>query len=165
MIRKIALATLVAGMLDIMSAFYFAGRAGKSPADVLHFVASGPFGDQALHGTSWAIVGLAVHFAIMTVFAAAYMAFAPSFPALYNKPWFAGLLYGLLLWGIMYWIVRPLRWPAMALPAAWNGMSSAKIAWSIGNALFSHCVLVGLPIAYIAVMGDGGSGRQRRRRR
>ena len=62
MIRKIALATLVAGMLDIMSAFYFAGRAGMSPAGVLHFVASGPFGDQALHGTSWAIVGLAIHF-------------------------------------------------------------------------------------------------------
>ena len=163
MIRKIVLATLVAGMLDIMSAFYFAGRAGKSPADVLHFVASGPFGDQALHGTSWAIIGLAVHFAIMAVIVAAYMAFAPNFPALYNKPWLAGLLYGLLLWGIMYWIVRPLRWPVMALPAAWDGMSSGKIAYSIGNALFSHCILVGLPIAYIAVMGGAG-GRGRRRR-
>ena len=162
MIRKIALATLVAGMLDIMSAFFFAGRAGKSPADVLHFVASGPFGDQALHGTSWAIIGLAVHFAIMAVMVTAYMAFAPSFPALYNKPWLAGLLYGLLLWGIMYWIVRPLRWPAMALPHAWDGMSQAKIAYSIGNALFSHCILVGLPIAYIALMGGGGGKRRRR---
>ena len=162
MIRKIALATLVAGMLDIMSAFYFAGRAGKSPADVLHFIASGPFGDHALHGTSWAIIGLAVHFAIMAVIAAAYMAFAPSFPALYNKPWLAGSLYGLLLWGIMYWIVRPLRWPAMALPAAWHGMSQTRIAFSIGNALFSHCILVGLPIAVIAVMGGGGTKRRRR---
>ena len=162
MIRKIALATLVAGMLDIMSAFYFAERAGKSPADVLHFVASGPFGDQALHGTSWAIIGLAVHFAIMAVIAAAYMAFAPNFPALYTKPWLAGLLYGLLLWGIMYWIVRPLRWPAMALPAAWDGMSNARIAYGIGNALFSHCILVGLPIAFIAVMGGGGTRRRRR---
>lgn len=155
MIRKIALATLVAGMLDIISAFYFAGRAGKSPADVLHFVASGPFGDHALHGTGWAIAGLAVHFAIMAVMAAAYVIFAPNFPALYNKPWVAGLLYGLLLWAIMYWIVRPLRWPAMALPAAWNGMSSGKVAYSIGNALFSHCILVGLPIAFIARMGGG----------
>ena len=163
MLRKIALATLVAGMLDIMSAFFFAGRAGMSPADVLHFVASGPFGDHALHGTSWAIVGLAVHFAIMAVMVTAYMAFAPSFPALYNKPWLAGLLYGLLLWGIMYWIVRPLRWPAMALPHAWDGMSQAKIAYSIGNALFSHCILVGLPIAYIALMG-GTASRGRRRR-
>ena len=162
MIRKIALATLVAGMLDIMSAFYFAGRAGKSPADVLHFVASGPFGDQALHGTSWAIIGLAVHFAIMAVFVAAYIAFAPNFPALYDKPWLAGLLYGLLLWGIMYWIVRPLRWPAMALPHAWDGMSQGKIAYSIGNALFSQCILVGLPIAFIAVMGIGGTKRRRR---
>ena len=162
MIRKIALATLVAGMLDIMSAFYFAGRAGKSPADVLHFVASGPFGDQALHGTSWAILGLAVHFTLMATMVSAYIAFAPHFPALYNKPWLAGLLYGLLLWGIMYWIVRPLRWPAMALPAAWDGLPPGKIAYSIGNALFSHCILVGLPIAYIA--RGGGSGGSRRRR-
>lgn len=163
MFRKIALATLVAGMLDIMSAFYFSSRAGKTPADVLHFVASGPFGDQALHGTSWAIIGLAVHFAIMAIMVTAYMAFAPNFPGLYNRPWLGGILYGLLLWGIMYWIVRPLRWPAMALPAAWHGMSDGKIAYSIGNALFSHCLLVGVPIACIAMMG-GNTARRRSRR-
>ena len=55
MIRKIALATLVAGMLDIMSAFFFAGRAGKSPGDVFRFVASGPFPDAP----NW---GPAAHF-------------------------------------------------------------------------------------------------------
>jgi hypothetical protein len=142
--RKIALAALVAGMLDIMSAFFFAGQAGTSPTGVLHFVASGPFGDQALHGTSWAILGLVVHFSIMALMAAAYMAFAPGFPALYNRPWLAGLLYGLLLWAIMYWIVRPLRWPDMPLP---HGLVP------ISKQLFSHCILVGLPIAYIARMG------------
>lgn len=158
---QIALATLVAGMLDILSALYFAGRAGKSPADVPHFVASGPFGSQALPGNGWAVAGLGVHFAIMAVMAAAYVLLAPKFPGLYNRPWVARLLYGLLLWAIMYWIVRPLRRPAMALPTAWRGMSSGKIAYSIGNALFSHCILVGLPIAFIARMGGGGSRRGR----
>ena len=150
MFRKIALATAVAGSLDILSAFIFAGRAGKSPADVLHFVASGPFGDQALSGSGWAIAGLAVHFAIMSLMAVAYVVLAPRVPALFNRQWLAGILYGLLLWFIMYWIVRPLRWPAMALPAAWANMSGGEMAYSIGNALFSHCILVGLPIAYIA---------------
>ena len=98
----------------------------------------------------------------MAVIVAAYMTFAPQFPALYDKPWLSGPLYGLLVWGVMYWIVRPLRWPAMALPAAWNGMSSGKIAYSIGTALFSHCILVGLSIAYVAVMGGPGSQRRRR---
>jgi hypothetical protein len=46
-----------------------------------------------------------------------------------------------VLWGIMYWIVRPLRWPDLPLPHS---------LWGIGNALFSHCILVGLPIALIA---------------
>ena len=155
MIRKIALATLVAGMLDIMSAFYFAGVAGKSPAYVLHFVVSGPFGDQALHGTSWAILGLVVHFALMAAMAAAYIAFAPSFPSLYDRPWLAGLLYGLLLWGIMYWIVRPLRWPDLPLPTAGGLVGVAK-------QLFSHCILVGLPIAYIARTGGTATRAGRR---
>lgn len=150
MLKKIALAAAVAGTLDILSAFYFAGRAGKSPADVLHFVASGPFGDQALAGPGWAIAGLGVHFGIMALMASAYVLLAPQAPVLFDRPWLGGLLYGLLLWFIMYWIVRPLRWPAMALPAAWANMSGGEMAYSIGNALFSHCILVGLPIAYIA---------------
>lgn len=155
MFRKILLATLIAGLLDIMSAFYFAGQAGKSVDYVLHFVASGPFGDRALHGTNWAIAGLAVHFAIMAVMVAAYMLFAPGFPAIYSKPWLAGILYGLLLWGIMYWIVRPLRWPGLPLPTRGGIVGVAK-------QLFSHCVLVGLPIALIARAGGSG-GRARRR--
>ncbi len=150
MLKKIALATLVAGTLDILSAFFFAGRAGKSPADVLHFVASGPFGDQALTGSGWAIAGLGVHFAIMAVIASAYVLLTPKVPALFDRPWLAGPLYGLAVWFVMYWIVRPLRWPAMALPAAWADMNAGAMAFSIGNALFSHCILVGLPIALIA---------------
>lgn len=150
MLKKIAFATLVAGTFDILSAFFFAGRAGKSPSDVLRFVASGPFGDQALTGPGWAIAGLGVHFSIMAVIASAYVLLAPKVPALYSRAWLGGILYGLLVWVIMYWIVRPLRWPAMALPAAWADMSGGAMAYSIGNALFSHCILVGLPIAYIA---------------
>lgn len=163
MFRKIALATLVAGMLDIISAFYFAGQVGYSPSGVLRFVASGPFGDQALHGgNGWAISGLGVHFAIMAVIVSAYVLFAPHFPALYNRPIVAGILYGLLVWAIMYWIVRPLRWPAMALPGAWAGLPPGKIAYSIGNALFSHCILVGIPIAYIARMKSAVRSTRRR---
>ncbi len=95
-------------------------RAGKSPADALHFVASGPFGDQALHGNGWAVAGLGIHLAIMAVMASTYVLLAPTY-----------------------------------------GMSSGKIAYSIGNALFSHCILVGLPIAFIARMGGDGSWRGR----
>jgi hypothetical protein len=140
MLRPILLATLVAGTLDILSAFVFAGMAGATPMDVLQFVASGPFpAAQATPG--WAAVGLAVHYAIMACMAAAYVLIAARRRHLVDMPVRAGLAYGVVLWGIMYWIVRPLRWPDLPLPHS---------LWGIGNALFSHCILVGLPIALIA---------------
>ena len=136
----IARATLVAGTLDILSAFVFAGMAGMGPVAILQYVASGPFGDQANSGTGWAIVGLAVHYAIMACMATAFVLAARRLPLLAHRPVISGLAYGVLLWFIMYWIVKPMRWPDVPLP---------HTAWGIGNALFSHCILVGLPIALI----------------
>jgi hypothetical protein len=142
MLKPIFLAALVAGALDILSAFVFAGMAGMSPGRVLTYVASGPFGDAVRGGgAGWAAAGLAVHFAIMTCMAAAYFLAASHLPVLVRQPVPSGLLYGLLLWLVMYWAVKPLRWPDAPLPHG---------AWGIGNALFSHCILVGLPIALIA---------------
>lgn len=144
--RPIIVATLVAGTLDILSAFVFAGMAGASVGQVLRYVASGPFGDSVREGgTGWAAAGLGVHFAIMFAMAAAYMLIAPRLPALLRRPIPAGLAYGLLLWGIMYYLVKPLRWPSAGLPH-----EAADPLWSIGNQLFSHCILVGVPIALVA---------------
>lgn len=141
-LRPILAATLIAGTLDIISAFAFAGLAGATPLGVLRYVASGPFGDAVREGgAGWAAIGLAVHFAIMACMAAAFMLAAPRIPVLLRHPIAAGLLYGLLLWLIMYWLVKPLRWPEAPLPGP---------LWSIANQLFSHCLLVGLPIAWIA---------------
>lgn len=141
MLRPIVIATLIAGTLDIISAFVFAGIAGVTPVGVLRYVASGPFGDAPTPTFGWALAGLAIHYAIMAAMVAAYIVVAPRVPALLRHPIVAGLAYGMLLWIIMYWIVKPLRWPAAPLPSSLYGIS---------NALFSHCVLVGLPIALIA---------------
>ncbi|HYI41765.1 MAG TPA: hypothetical protein VE053_15770 [Allosphingosinicella sp.] len=140
MLRPIAVATLIAGTLDILSAFVFAGMSGMKPLGVLRFVASGPFGAAPSPTPGWAAVGLAVHFAIMACMATAYMLAASRIPALLRHPILAGLTYGLLLWLVMYWIVLPARF-GMALPHG---------AWEIGNALFSHCILVGIPISLVA---------------
>ena len=53
------------------------------PAEVLVYVASGPFGD-AVHmgGAGWTLVGLAVHLAIMACMAAAFVLAARRLPAL-----------------------------------------------------------------------------------
>lgn len=141
MLKPVALATLIAGTLDIVSAFVFAGMAGMSPMAVLVFVASGPFGGAPSATMGWATVGLLVHFGIMACMATAYMIASPRIPALLRHPMIAGIAYGIFLWIVMYWIVRPMRWPEMPLP---------HTAWGIGNALFSHCILVGIPIALVA---------------
>jgi hypothetical protein len=142
LLKPIVAATLVAGTLDILSAFVFAGLAGATPAGVLRYVASGPFGDAVRGGgLGWAAIGLAVHFVIMACMVAAYMLIARRIPALLRHPIFAGLAYGLLLWIVMYWIVKPLRWPDAPLP---------QTLYAIANQLFSHCILVGVPIAWIA---------------
>jgi hypothetical protein len=141
MLRPILIATLIAGTLDILSAFVFSAMAGVSALAVLKFVASGPFGDAPTETLGWGLVGLAVHFAIMTCMVTAYMLVAPRLPILLRQPIVAGILYGVLLWIIMYWIVRPLRFPELPLPHTVKGISQA---------LFSHCILVGIPIALVA---------------
>jgi hypothetical protein len=141
MLRPIVIATLIAGTLDIISAFVFSAMAGVSALAVLKFVASGPFGNAPSETLGWGVVGLLVHFAIMTCMVAAYMIVAPRIPVLLRQPIVAGILYGVLLWIIMYWIVRPLRFPELPLPHTFKG---------IAQALFSHCILVGIPIALVA---------------
>ena len=74
--------TAIAGTLDILSAFVFAGMAGMAPLGVLQFVASGPFGDAPTATIGWGLVGLIVHYAIMACMAAAYMLVSPRYPAL-----------------------------------------------------------------------------------
>ena len=139
--RTIALATLVAGTLDILSAFLWSALAGGDLGGILPTVASGPFGDGVPGGAAGQALGLLTHFAIMAVMAAAYVLAAQRIPALSRNWVVAGLLYGVALWIVMYWIVMPLRWDSYQTP---------REAWPIVRQLISHCLLVGLPIAFIA---------------
>jgi len=137
MIRTIALATLVAGTLDILSAFVFAGAV----VAVLQTVASGPFGDAIADGPAGVALGLLTHFAIMAAMVSVYVLASLRLHVLTRHWLVAGLLYGLALWIVMYWIVMPLRWDGYATPSE---------PLPIVRQLFSHCILTGLPIAWFA---------------
>ena len=138
--RTIVWAALVAGTLDILSAFVWSALAGGGLAGILPTVASGPFGDSVRSGAAGQALGLLVHFAIMAVMVAVYAFAARRIPALSQYWWIAGLLYGFALWIVMYWIVMPLRWDSYRTPSEF---------WPIVRQLISHCLLVGLPIAFI----------------
>ena len=150
MLRPIAIATLIAGTLDLLAAFFLAGRAGMGPVDVLHFVASGPFGDDALTGSGFAVAGALVHYAIMTAMVTVYMFAATRLPLLTRQPILSGVAYGLGLWFVMYWIVRPLRWEHLPPPTD---------PTAIAGQLFCHLILVGIPIALVARRFVGSADR------
>ena len=141
MLRPIVIATLIAGTLDLLAAFVFAGLAGMGPMRVLLFVASGPLGDGVLARPAFAAAGVLVHYAIMACMVTAYMVVARQAPLLLRHPLVAGSAYGLALWFIMYWLVRPLRWERLPHP------TDPK---AIAGQLFCHLILVGIPIALVA---------------
>ncbi len=140
---RIAIATLVAGVLDIGIAFLFAAiNSGGTPARVLTGIATGPFGADVSEAAWAPAAGLAIHFAIMTCMVAAFAFAASRFPATVLRlgPVITGTLFGLGLYGFMYWIVLPLRWPEVH-PV--TGLAP------VARAIFAHVVMVGLPIAFL----------------
>ena len=139
MLRTIAWATLVAGTLDILMAVIDVTLSGGSVPGMFRSIASGPFGDGMRESSAGVPAGLVVHFVIMAVIAAVYIVAARRVPALTRYWWIAGLLYGVGVWLVMYGIVLPARF----------GGSLPSEALAVAKGLFAHCVLVGLPIAWI----------------
>lgn len=135
------MAILVSGTLDILSAFVFSSMAGVSPGQVLRYVASGPFGDGMRDGgLGAAALGLGVHFALMTVMVSVFFVIAGRVEAARRYWYIAGPIYGFVIYLVMYWVVVPTRF----------GTEPSLDPWRVGNALFSHFICVGLPMAYIA---------------
>lgn len=145
--RTIALATLVAGTLDILFAIVLTLVRGNDPAAMLRSVASGPLPAAIEMGAAGSVLGLVTHFALMAIMAAVFVIAARQRPALLDKPIQWGIVYGLITYVVMNLIVVPLRF-ATPLPPK---------PISIATQLFAHIVLVGIPITLIAA-------RQRRAR-
>jgi hypothetical protein len=139
--RGIFAAVAVSGTLDILSAFVFGGIKGVGPGKILRYVASGPFGGSMRDGgLTAAAVGLGVHYALMAIMVSLFFLIASRVDFVRRQWLLSGPLYGILIYLVMYWIVVPTRF----------GTVPKTDLWSVGNALFSHIVCVGLPMAYIA---------------
>jgi len=139
-LKPIVLATLVAGALDITAAILLSLTLGNGPAAMLRTVASGPFPAATGWGAGGSALGLAVHFALMAIMAAIFVAAAERMRTLWIHPIRWGVIYGLVTYVAMNLVVVPLRWPAAFPPSP----------RSVATQLFCHIVLVGIPIALIA---------------
>lgn len=137
--RTIALATAVAGTLDILSACCYALLAGGTPIRMLRGVAGAILG-QGKSSTIAPLVGLALHYAIMAVMVTVFVLAARRLPMLVARPIASGVGYGLLTWAVMNLVVLPLRWP---------DLFPKFTPLALAEQLFSHIVLVGVPIALI----------------
>ena len=141
MLKPIAIATAIAGTLDILFAMILTMWFGREIPDMLRFVASGPFPAATSMGTAGAILGLVVHYALMGIMAAAYVLFARSSrrPHLIDMPYRSGIAFGVITYFIMNWAVVPLRFGSPLPPKTLSIVTQA----------FAHIVLVGIPIALV----------------
>jgi uncharacterized membrane protein YagU involved in acid resistance len=140
--RFVLIGGVVAGIFDIVYACVFwAIKRGVSPQRILQRVASGWLGDASVTGgLASAALGFVTHFFIATSMSVTYYLVARRWPALWERPVPYGAAYGLLLYGIMNYIVVPLS-------AA--GPSSKDPLW-VGMSIAVHMLLIGLPIALFA---------------
>lgn len=138
-LRAIVVAWLIAGILDISSAFVIAGLKRTGSIRMLQGIASGLLGPQSFEGgLRTAGLGLGIHFLIALVAASMFYLASRRIRFLTQQPIVSGLLYGIAVYVFMYWIVVPL-----AFATARHSLSRDI------TAVIIHMVLIGLPIALV----------------
>lgn len=137
--RAIASAGLIAGILDITSAFVIAELKGTGSIRMLQGIASGLLGPRSFDGgMATAGLGLAIHFLIAFTAASVFYAASRKLTFLTQHAVTSGLLYGIAVYLSMYWIVVPL-----AFVNARHSVSRDV------TAVIIHMLLIGLPISLI----------------
>ena len=140
--RAILLGGLSAGVLDITAAFINSGRRGRSPVWVLQSVAGGWLGSSTFNGgLKTAALGLVTHFFIATTVAAVYCVASLRLPWLTRLAVISGMLYGIVVYLMMYMVVLPL--------SAYHFKFFNQPVTAILIGVLIHIFCVGLPIALV----------------
>jgi hypothetical protein len=108
---KIIQAGLIAGTLDILSAFiYYYIKSGKTNFLVIFkFIASAIFGKAAGEGgTGMIVIGFVLHYAIAFAFTIFFFWIYPKLNLLSKNRILVAVVYGLFVWSVMNLIVVPL---------------------------------------------------------
>jgi hypothetical protein len=134
--RTILTGGLLIGTIDILWAVGNTLIEGGDALRPIHSIAGGLMGRAAYDGgLKTALLGLALHYFIATCVMATYYLASRRFPALARKPWLYGIIYGILVYVVMYQVVLPL--------SAWH-TKGIKWGTSLAKGLFIHMFGVGL---------------------
>src|SRR5690554_1214577 len=108
--RLLLKAGLLVGTLDILAAFlHYYVKTHNNPIAVLHYIASGAFGDEAYEdGLSMALWGLLFHFLIAFSFTGLFFWLYRFWPAFRRLGVFVCIAYGVFMWSVTQFLVIPL---------------------------------------------------------
>lgn len=137
--RAILTAGLVVGVLDISSAFVIWWQRGVGARRGLQGIAAGLLGANAFEGgLATAALGLALHFLVALVVVTVFYLASRRISFLTVHPVVSGVLYGIGVYLVMYWLVLPTTFPTFR-----HRLGNDLLAVAI------HISLIGLPCALI----------------
>jgi hypothetical protein len=138
-LRAIATTGLIVGVLDILSAFVIWWQRGVTLQRGLQGIASALLGAKSFEGgIATAVLGLIIHFFIAFVVVSILYLASRKIRFLTTQPVVSGVLYGIGVYLVMYWIVLPSVFPTFR-----HRVSNELIELAI------HICLIGLPTAFL----------------
>lgn len=147
--RAILWAGLLAGILDLTAACLDVGiNFGKSPVWLLQNVAGALLGPATYEGgAATAGLGLLMHFTVAFTWTTIFYLLSRRFPLFIRQPILSGLVFGAMVFLVMYRAVIPLtiQLKSLYLTTAFNH-NWPMLRWS---QLFVHFICIGLPIALV----------------
>lgn len=139
--RAILLGGLTVAALDGLDALvFFTGILGAPAMRVFQAIAAGLMGRAAFQGgVPTLLLGLALHLFNATCIVAVYVLASRKLGVLTRRPVLCGCIYGLLVYGVMNFVVIPL-----------SALTAHVHLPGLVNGLLGHPLLVGLPAALFA---------------
>jgi hypothetical protein len=138
--KAIGLALLICGTLDIADALvYYGVRFHVPPERLLQSIASHLIGRSAFSGgLPVALLGLSLHYLIAAFWIAAFVLSAQRAAVLVHYPVLCGALYGLLIYGVMNFLV---------LPLTRNASPISRDPFNLLNGIFALAIFMGIFVA------------------
>jgi hypothetical protein len=140
-LNYILVATLVAGVLDILMAFlnvYLSS--GTKPGRVLRYIASGIYDKKAFAaGGNYELIGLGLHFLITFIFVIFYFLLFSKNEKVKRHWLLAGIVYGIVICLFMNFVVLPLS----------NTPESPFRFYPLFKSVVIQIIATGLPITYL----------------